>query len=76
MIPPDCCVLIVRLEEALVAPGTTDDGEKEHVVPAGRFAQLSATVLPKLPPSAETVIVVCPVLPVLTVRAAGDAETA
>lgn len=58
LIPPDCCVLMVRLEEALDAPGTTEDGEKEQVAPLGRFPQLKATELLKLPPSAETVTVV------------------
>jgi hypothetical protein len=67
---------MVSLEEALVAPGATDTGENEQLAPLGRFPQVSATELPKLPSSADTVMVVCTVCPVFVLMLAGEAETA
>ena len=62
-------------DEALDAPGTTDAGENEQLAPLGNPEQLSETALLKLPPTAETVTVVCILSPERTLRLAG-AETA
>lgn len=59
LMPPDCWVLMVTLEEALVAPGTTEGDEKLQFAPVGKFEQLSPTEFVKLPPNAETVMLVC-----------------
>ena len=61
-------------DEAPAESGTTDAGENEQLAPDGNPEQLSATALLKLPPTAETVTVVCTLLPERTLRLA-DAET-
>ena len=67
---------MVSMEEALVVPGTTDDGEKEQLAPDGRFEQLNSTALLKPPPTAETLMLVCAWCPDRVLMLAGDAETA
>ena len=58
-------------DEALDAPGTTDAGENEQLAPLGNPEQLSETALLKVPPTAETVMVVWAECPERTLRLAG-----
>ena len=55
-----CCPLLVvicRLADADVAPGTTDAGENVQTAETGNPEQLRVTELLKVPPNAETVAV-------------------
>lgn len=67
---------MVSLEDVLVAPGVTDAGENAQEAPCGRPEQLRPTALLKLPPTAETRIVVCTECPERTLTLEGDAEIA
>jgi hypothetical protein len=67
---------MVTLDEALAAPGRTEDDEKLQLAPVGKFEQLSPTELLKLPPSAETVMLVCAWCPERVLMLAGEAERA
>ena len=64
---------MVSRDVALVAPGTTDEGENEQLAPLGNPEQLSETALLKLPPTAEMVMVGCTLSPARTLRLVGAA---
>jgi hypothetical protein len=74
--PPLLCVLMVSVDEALAAPGVTGAGENVQMLPAGSPEQKRPTALLKVPPTAETVTVVCTWCPERTLRLDGDAESA
>ena len=67
---------MVSVDDALVAPGVTDAGESAQMAPCGRPEQARPTALLKLPPRAETMIVVCTACPERTLTLEGDAERA
>jgi hypothetical protein len=73
-LPPEV-VVRARADEADVALGVTEDGEKEHPAPVGRPLQVKVTGELKLPPSAVTVMVELAVCPFFTLIVAGEAET-
>jgi hypothetical protein len=75
LVPP-LCVVMVSVDELLVAPGVTDAGENEQTAPRGRPEHPRPTALLKLPPTAETVMVVWTWCPERTLRLDGDAESA